>query len=468
MTMLSRDTLKQIKKLKSLSSVSLRLIPFLGVHTDLDRRIYTTINHIEAANIMTPCLIKPALENLKEVGLIYDGGDGYLYSNFSTTSTAENHNFHYINLYRFLVSNEFKKTYKRQLQFLFYILTAKLPGHEHSIAIEHLYQNRSNAKGVKLDFFISFEDMVTNLLGLINKGFFEVRLGANREILNKNTENLKEKLYKFAEKTGKRKKRISYKEEKHHIIHIRIAKNLVSQDQICNIYEMTRLSTLQDLKSIAKNFGCSLDSFSIKALEKVHMVKAKIHKQFGNVGIQLYREGLEDFFNNRNHAFQGLMESGEFGNTIKNFYVIPRIKKRILSMFEQVKNDYVTQANKFPYHSLNLKQAFNKSKAFISYLLDEAYNDNLIILDRELEAAYSDIYKELIQIDKTWYELHQRVEKIYSDESKTYGNNRNRVFYLALQKELSQKERGISDTEQDNIFRNERLLHNPYVATPSN
>lgn len=360
MTMLSRDTLKQIKKLKSLSSVSLRLIPFLGVHTDLDRRIYTTINHIEAANIMTPCLIKPALENLKEVGLIYDGGDGYLYSNFSTTSTAENHNFHYINLYRFLVSNEFKKTYKRQLQFLFYILTAKLPGHEHSIAIEHLYQNRSNAKGVKLDFFISFEDMVTNLLGLINKGFFEVRLGANREILNKNTENLKEKLYKFAEKNGKRKKRISYKEEKHHIIHIRIAKNLVSQDQICNIYEMTRLSTLQDLKSIAKNFGCSLDSFSIKALEKVHMVKAKIHKQFGNVGIQLYREGLEDFFNNRNHAFQGLMESGEFGNTIKNFYVIPRIKKRILSMFEQVKNDYVTQANKFPYHSLNLKQAFNK------------------------------------------------------------------------------------------------------------
>src|SRR5699024_8721031 len=163
---------------------------------------------------------------------------------------------------------------------------------------------------------------------------------------------------------------------------------------ICNIYEMTRLSTLQDLKSIAKNFGCSLDSFSIKALEKVHMVKAKIHKQFGNVGIQLYREGLEDFFNNRNHAFQGLMESGEFGNKY-----------------------------------LKLKQDFNKSNAFIYYLLDEAYNDNLIILDRELEAAYSDIYKELIQIDKTWYELHQRVEKIYSDESKTYGNNRNRVFY---------------------------------------
>src|SRR5699024_12665030 len=119
--------------------------------------------------------------------------------------------------------------------------------------------------------------------------------------------------------------------------------------------------------------------------------------------------------------FQGLMESGEFGNTIKNFYVIPRIKKRILSMFEQVKNDYVTQANKFPYHSLNLKQAFNKSKAFISYLLDEAYNDNLIILDRELEAAYSDIYKELIQIDKTWYELHQRVEKIYRSEERRVG-----------------------------------------------
>lgn len=115
---------------------------------------------------------------------------------------------------------------------------------------------------------------------------------------------------------------MSHKEEKHHISHIRIA----------------------------KDFGCSLDSFDVNALEKVHMVKAKIYKEFGDVGIQLYREGIKDFFNNRSHAFQSLMENGDFGNTIKNYYVIPRIEQRLKSIFEQVKNDYFSKVNTFPYN----------------------------------------------------------------------------------------------------------------------
>lgn len=463
--MLSREMLKQQKILKTLSSVSLRLIPFLAANTDLDKRINVTLEQIEAANIMTPRLIKEALGKLEKIGWIYRSKDGYLYSKFNTISTADSHNFHYINLYKFFQSNEFKKSYKRQLQFLFYILSAKLPGHEHSLAIEHLYQNRTNAKDVKLDFFISFEDMISNLLDLINKGFFEVRLGANREVLNKNTKNLREKLNTFAEKTGKRKKRMSHKEEKHHIIHIRIAKDLVSKDQICDIYNMTRLSTLQDLKSIAKDFGCSLDSFDVKALEKVHMVKAKIYKEFGNVGIQLYREGLKDFFNNRSHAFQSLMENGEFGNTIKNYYVIPKIEQKIKSLFEQVKNDYFTKANTFPYQPLGLKHAFKDSKPFISYIMEESYKDNLIILDRELKASCTFIYNQLTKEDKTWFEFKEKVEKIYREEAEAHGNDRNKVFYLAIQKQLNQKERTISSIKRDKNYKRERrekLLYNPY------
>lgn len=460
MTMLSREMLKQQRILKSLSSVSLRLIPFLAANTDLDKRINIMLEHIKAANIMTPRLIKEALGKLEKIEWIYRGKDGYLYSNFNTISTADNHNFHYINLYKFFQSDEFKKLYKRQLQFLFYILSAKLPGHEHSLAIEHLYQNRTNAKDVKLDFFISFEDMISNLLDLINKGFFEVRLAASKEILNKNTKNLKERLYTFAEKTGKRKKRMSQNEVKHHIIHIRIAKDLVTKDQICDIYDMTRLATLQDLKSIAKDFGCSLDSFDVKALEKVHMVKAKIYREFGDVGIQLYREGLKDFFKNRSHAFQNLMENGDFGNTIKNFYVIPRIEQRLKSLFEQVKNDYFTK-------SLNFKHAIKDSKPFISYIMEESYNDNLIILDRELEVAYSFIYNQFTQVDKTWYEFKEKVEKIYKDEAEAHGNDRNKVFYLAIQRQLNQKERTISEIKRDSNYKRERrekLLYNPYVA----
>ncbi|MEN1970667.1 hypothetical protein WMZ97_21830 [Lentibacillus sp. N15] len=274
-------------------------------------------------------------------------------------------------------------------------------------------------------------------------------------------------LYTFAEKTGKRKKRMSQNEVKHHIIHIRIAKDLVSKDQICDIYDMTRLATLQDLKCIAKDFGCSLDSFDVKALEKVHMVKAKIYKEFGDVGIQLYREGLKDFFKNRSHAFQNLMENGDFGNTIKNFYVIPRIEQRLKSLFEQVKNDYFTKVDTFPYQSLNFKHAIKDSKPFISYIMEESYNDNLIILDRELEAVYSLIYYQFTQVDKTWYEFKEKIEKIYKNEAEAHGNDRNKVFYLAIQRQLSQKERTISEIKRDSNYKRERrekLLYNPYVA----
>src|SRR5699024_12792461 len=133
--------------------VSLHLILFLANKIIIHKQIIIMLVHIKAANIMTPRLIKDALGKLDKIEWIYRGKDGYLYSNFYIISTADNHNFHYINLYKFFQSDEFKKLYKRQLQFLFYILSAKLPGHEHSLAIEHLYQNRTNAKDVKLDFF---------------------------------------------------------------------------------------------------------------------------------------------------------------------------------------------------------------------------------------------------------------------------------------------------------------------------
>ncbi|WP_047986081.1 hypothetical protein [Ornithinibacillus californiensis] len=463
MTMLNREVLKQQKVLKLLSSVSLRLIPYLAGNTDLDGRINVTKEQIEEANIMTPRLINEALNKLESVGLIHKDADGYLYSNLNTISKADNHSFHYINIYNFFQSSEFKKTYKRQLLFLYYILTAKLPGTEHSVALEHLYQNRSNAKNVKLSFFISFEDMMNNLLELIEKGLFEVRLGNSSEVINKDTKTIKDRLYTFAGKKGKRKQRISHKEEKHKIIHIRISKDLVTKDKICDIYDMTRLSTLQDLKSIAKEYGCSLDSFDVKVLEKVHMVKAKIYKEFGNVGIQLYRDSLKEFFSNRSHAFQYLMENGEFANTIKNYYVIPRVEEKIRAFFDQVTNEYVNEVNTLPYQSLNLKHALKDSKSLVSYITEESFNDNLILLDREFEAANSFIYEQITQLDKTWYEFKEKVEKIFRDEAETHGNSRNKVVYLAIQKKLSQKERDtVSKANQNNKSHRELLLYNPY------
>src|SRR5699024_10133089 len=106
------------------------------------------------------------------------------------------------------------------------------------------------------------------------------------------------------------------------------------------------------------------------------MIKAKIYKELGDVDIQLYRDGLKDFLKNRYHSIHSIIENCNLGNNIKNYYVITKIEQRLKSLFEQVKNDYFTKVNTFPYESLNLKHAIKESKPFISYIIEESYNDN--------------------------------------------------------------------------------------------
>src|SRR5699024_6878132 len=126
-----------------------------------------------------------------------------------------------------------------------------------------------------------------------------------------------------------------------------------------------------------------------------------------------------------------------------------------------------TKVNTFPYESLNLKHAIKESKPFISYIIEESYNDNLIILDRELEAVYSLIYYQFTQVDKTWYDFKEKIEKTYKNKAEGHSNDRNTVLYLAIQRQLSQKERTISEIKRDSNYKRERrdkLLYNPYVA----
>lgn len=419
--MLSRNYLRQRLKLKFLSTKSLRLLPFLGSKTDLDGLISATVGQIKEANVMTSSLIEDALRELQIQDWIYKGEDGFFYSHFHTTSTADNHHFHYINLYKFFQSESFKSMYKRSLNFLYYILTAKLPGTLHTVAIEHLYANKSNEKNVILDYFISFEDMMKHLIQLIEYGFFEVRLGKNKQFITKDTSNIKEKIYQYAGKVGKRKHRITGIEEKHKLIHIRIAPHLVTKEEICDIYDVTRLSTLQDLKSIAAEYGCSLEFFEKAALKEVHMTKKKLYDTFGNLGIQLYRESLRDFFTYRSHAFQELMEKEEFGRTIKNFYVMPRIQNKLKSFFEKAQQECVTTTERFPYESINQnrsKEIFEQSKPYITYFNEDAPLESLVTLDQELDNQFKTIYKDLYQNDQTWSLFKNKVSQMNLDEIK--------------------------------------------------
>ena len=464
MTKLDRSVLMQQNILRKLPAISLRLIPFLAARTDLDGRIHVTVGEIENAEIMSKKVVKDALFKLEEVNWIYRGKDNYYYSNFNIISESDRKDYHYINLFKFLTDKNFiGKLYKRQLIFLYYILTAKMPGTEHGIAIEHLYKNQTNKQNVKLPFFISFEDMVKSLVQLIERGLFEVRLGSSKQYLNKDTKSLKEKIYAYAGKNGKaRKQRMSIKEVNNKLVHIRISRNLVSEDQKTDIYDVTRLSTLLDLNSIAMKFGCSMDHYQKDLFKKIHATKEGLYKELGSIGIQVYRESLTDFFENQSHSFEKLMNSGEFPNTLKNFYIIPRIQQKLELFINEVKTDCIKRMNEFPYEEFNHDLAtdiLEKSSSFISYFKDKAYFDNLVLLDHQLKKADIDLYNSILKLNRNWYLFKEKVEKIYQFEKEACGNDRSQVLGLAKQGMLTKNVRQSEDTKNNKQKNEQRIVY---------
>lgn len=109
------------------------------------------------------------------------------------------------------------------------------------------------------------------------------------------------------------------------------------------------------------------------------MVKHKIFKEFGSLGMAIYREALESFFTCNSHSFARLMNNKEFGKFIKNHYVAPRIKMELTKLIERI----------------NIKKDLSKTAQFLRCFTDEAYWDELVILDNNLKQAHADFYKEV-------------------------------------------------------------------------
>ena len=199
--------------------------------------------------------------------------------------------------------------------------------------------------------------------------------------------------------------------EKEHILHIRIAKEVLKDKT--TIYDTDRRSTLRDLEEIASKYDYSLDVFSEDALKEVHMVKHKIHKEFGNLGIAIYRESIRSFFEHSSHSFGPLMEKQEFGKVIKNHYVVPRIKKELTNA--------VIEAEK--------TQELSKTEAFLRYFTKESYFDDLVLFDHTMNTTFSNVYETAKQMNGTWKQFADEVEHIYQQEA-SRGNSSEVVIFL--------------------------------------
>lgn len=426
--MLNREILQQQSKLNLLNTVSLRIMPLLAGVSDLDGLVQITMDQIKEKGFMTKKLVPAAIEGLLNAGLLRRDQDGNLYNLFTCNTSEDKKDFYYINVYKFFGNDIFKTMYKREIKLLFYILTAKIPGTWHSVAVEKLYRNRTVKNKLALELFEDFDDLMNNLIPLILNGIIEVKLGKESVKLTHKTPNVREKICAFCGKTNlyARKKR-TRGEKDGHVLHIRISDDVLNEKT--TVYDEERRSTLRDLEKVATKYDYSLELFPQEALEEVHMVKHKIYKEFGNMGISIYREALENFFEYSSHSFARIMNNKEFGKVIKNYYVIPRIKMELTNLVDK----------------FDIKDGLSKTETFLRYFSNEAFLDELVIFDDNMKQIHVDYYVEAKQKSAIWGQFAQKVEAIYQKEAAA-GNTPAKVLELSKKGVLTNKNRDKFET----------------------
>ena len=437
--MLSTAYLKQ-NLLSKLTTKSLRLLTLIESFTDLDGRILTSIDELKEKGIVSPRLVPAALEEMEKFNFLSKDTDGNYINKYHYLSTKNETQYTYVNLYDFFENEKFTGLYKRDLLFFYYILTSKKAGTYHTVAAELLYNNQINKQDIKFTGFQDFNDLATRLSHLVSLGFIEVRLdktlysNPSGENQQEYAERVKNALYKYCSKDSNKKSRIRNKRDRH-LLKIRVTESLVSTGKKSK-YD-TR-STLRDLQAAALDYGFDLNDYHIEYLKPVHMLKEKLHREFGKAGIAMYRKSILEYFENQAHSFDQHIISGQFHDIVKKFYVMPKITLQLHAFMDNIdpKID-------------NISQDFRAiTSRYVHYLTKESYMDDMVIFYDEVTKKHDLLYAELVDSSQNWESFNKLIKGIFHIEKQERNNNRNDVVSIAMDRKLSDRDRIKSDRQQ--------------------
>jgi hypothetical protein len=452
--MLATEYLK-LTRLNQLTTKSLRFLPILESFTDIDRKILTSVEDLKEKGIVTARLIPAMLEELVKFRYLTKDKNGNYYNNYHYSTNKNEKKYSYINLYEFMEDERFTGLYKRDLSFFYYISTRQLPGNFHTIAAELLYKNEINRNEIKFEQFQDFKDMAEHISNIVAKGFLEIKIGTrfysnptgeNQEAVAKKIEKA---LYTYCSKDSNKKSRIRNKRDRH-LLKIRVTESLLKNGKK-TVYD-TR-STLKDLQMVALKYGHDLEDYVMDDLKPIHILKDQLFKQFGNIGIDLYREGIEKYFEDQAHSFGKHIENGQFSNIIKKIYVMPKIVARL--------NNFLTEMQQENTYSVS-KEMMDKSENYIEYLTSEAYLDDMVLFDHEIN---NDRIKRHLRQNTKWFNFFTRVDNIYLMENKL-GNSDEDVIELAKKGLLTNKSRQEEDIRNRQIAKEKALKEEKPKTVP--
>ncbi|GGI17793.1 hypothetical protein [Gottfriedia solisilvae] len=339
----------------NLSTKAKRLMLFLYPYFDLDHSLTISKEQLklefqQSNSLFTFSLFDAAWDELMNNSYLRVQ-DGTIYSTYIYSGNKMPSSYEYIPQLQLFQDETFCKESKRNLNLFFYLTSSRLPGQEHIINIERLYYNRMFANKKNKNEKILFEnykgyyDIKKHLLHMVKQGYIEISLISETSknikrsiILNKHREDAEQLLDAHCEKFDTRKRRFSNKRT--HTISLRLAPEVVAAK--FTKYEID--ASILDLRQIASEYGWRLpflykgEDEKNKAVEQIYMFKKQLIDQFGPAGIKYYRKALHNYFKDKSADFEKHFnelyernETKEWTNYITNYYVIPLLKKDVLT-----------------------------------------------------------------------------------------------------------------------------------------
>lgn len=472
-----------------LHSNSIRAILLLGNRVDIDHRFNThnLLSSLQELLHISKQKAKAVIHELQFYRFIRKDEDGHYYSLFTKKYEKGMTDYAYIPYFRFF--NEYESLFlsmkERELKLFLYVLTRKQAGIFHQISVEHLYKNKTFEKKNVLPFFHSQKEVAHYLHRLISKQLLQIRFFYKGENVIWDTQNAEEGFNLFNEfcgkiEKGKRKKRFGLSRHKielriHPILLIgkkneytleerefmsgrSLKKDLYflknhqqRQIQVQSVYEAH--SSLFELKTIAMEHGYNLEHLAAEYpdfVAHVHQLKLELWKQFGRIGIELYREALTSYFSNQEHRFLEDVLEDKFTSILKNYYILPTLQKEFLTHAQcLLKNQ---QERGFISHAV-IKEQKEYANAIAQYFNQQSFFDRSVVLHHAIECMEGMNLTFLTQELPEFKVLHERVMSVYKTELQK-GMDKETVLSLALSNRLQAKHSKIATSSTDSTRSN--------------
>ncbi|MDD1505859.1 hypothetical protein PVA17_24400 [Lysinibacillus sp. CNPSo 3705] len=443
---------KLINDKLQLTPTSIRILFKLITYTDVTGEIHAGqgLSEIEATMIVRHDTFIQGLDRLIKYGFVLKkNGNYFLASDLFTTYQSEltNGRFLYFDNYAVLQDDAVMGDLTlNDMRLLLHLYANRSPQMYSRTRITNLYKNNfvKNSKG--LDFFDSFQDLVKSFSKLTFLGLIDLKLSYSKKYCtllqhqNKLTGQLvlmvtpdmtmadiESIILSYYERDSRKK--LGNTTSTYFLIDYRMP-NTHYTNKIQNKANYSELRLLCDA------YGISFDEISDS--EQIGYVignKNMLYKLAGDFGCSLYKQALNDLFNEHKERVSTFVALERFANVLVDYYILPAIEEIILNFNNSfVDNEKFDNLCSYYQHKVSeerLMVFILENEAIIKVLLQDPNNSLKNIYDYSTYLWKKSYSNDMQQADKkniiVFEEYKRLVKEVFANQIR-YDSNLVQVY----------------------------------------